>query len=112
MIQKSDWKTLEMPPRTASFTLSYPLADSDLAAIREGHRPEEMEDKWFMYCEGDTLYIHRSWTGYCIYAVALSQTGSLAGTPPSTRRPLSRRTGTWWNSSSTASPAGTAGAPR
>ena len=49
MIQKSDWKTLEMPPRTASFTLSYPLADSDLAAIREGHRPEEMEDKWFMY---------------------------------------------------------------
>ena len=80
MVQKSDWKTLEMPPRTASFTLSYPLADSDLAAIREGHRPEEMEDKWFMYCEGDALYIHRSWTGYCIYAVALSQTGSLAVT--------------------------------
>lgn len=28
-----------------------------------------MEDKWFWYMEGDTLYIHRSWTGFCIYIV-------------------------------------------
>jgi hypothetical protein len=28
-----------------------------------------MEDKWFIYWKGDTLYFHRSWTGYCIYTV-------------------------------------------
>jgi len=28
-----------------------------------------MEDKWFWYFENDTLYAHRSWTGYCIYSI-------------------------------------------
>ncbi|MBP5653667.1 MAG: hypothetical protein J6X17_09685, partial [Lachnospiraceae bacterium] len=27
---------------------------------------------WFWYMEGDTLYIHRSWTGFCIFIVELS----------------------------------------
>jgi len=29
--------------------------------------PEEIEDKWFIYWEDDTLFFHRSWTGNCIY---------------------------------------------
>ena len=28
-----------------------------------------MEDKWFWFMEGNTLYAHRSWTGYCIYRI-------------------------------------------
>ncbi len=36
-----------------------------------------MEDKWFMYCEDHKLFIHRSWTGYCIYIVELSDNGKL-----------------------------------
>lgn len=28
-----------------------------------------MEDKWFSYFEDNKLYIHRSWTGICIYIV-------------------------------------------
>ncbi len=40
-----------------------------MAALRRGHIPQEMEDKWFWYMEGDTLYAHRSWTGFCIYRV-------------------------------------------
>jgi 8-oxo-dGTP diphosphatase len=28
-----------------------------------------MEDKWFLYYEGNTLYMHRSWTGFCIAQV-------------------------------------------
>jgi len=34
-----------------------------------------MEDKWFIYLEQDWLYFHRSWTGFCTYAVRLSATG-------------------------------------
>ena len=32
-----------------------------------------MEDKWFIYFENETLFFHRSWTGYCIYQVRFAQ---------------------------------------
>ena len=31
-----------------------------------------MEDKWFSYMDGNTLYAHRSWTGYCIYIIEIN----------------------------------------
>ena len=31
--------------------------------------PKAMEDKWFWYTEGSTLFAHRSRTGYCIYKI-------------------------------------------
>jgi hypothetical protein len=37
--------------------------------ISLGLIPQEMEDKWFIYLDGNTLYLHRSWTGLCIYQV-------------------------------------------
>jgi hypothetical protein len=37
--------------------------------IRRGVVPEEMEDKWFVYWQDDSLFFHRSWTGFCIYVV-------------------------------------------
>lgn len=77
MVKKEDWKNYEMPAQTDHFLLERPLAESELALLRRGHLPQEMEDKWFVYCEEDTLYIHRSWTGYCIYQAALSQGGTL-----------------------------------
>ena len=39
------------------------------ARIRRGFVPDVMEDKWFIYWEEDILYLHRSWTGRCIYRV-------------------------------------------
>jgi hypothetical protein len=37
--------------------------------------PEQMEDKWFVFHEDGWLYLHRSWTGRCIYAVRLRPEG-------------------------------------
>jgi len=34
-----------------------------------GFLPREMEDKWFLFFENDTLFCHRSWTGFCIYEI-------------------------------------------
>lgn len=36
-----------------------------------------MEDKWFMHYENSKLFIHRNWTGYCIYVVDISESGEL-----------------------------------
>jgi hypothetical protein len=40
-----------------------------------GLLPVQMEDKWFIYYEEDWLYLHRSWTGACIYGVHLAPDG-------------------------------------
>jgi hypothetical protein len=34
-----------------------------------------MEEKWFVFVEGDTLHAHRSWTGVCIFQVSFSRAG-------------------------------------
>ncbi|MFQ5430684.1 MAG: hypothetical protein ACE5E1_10275, partial [Phycisphaerae bacterium] len=43
--------------------------------IRKGLIPKQMEDKWFIYWKDDVLFFHRSWTGFCIYAVRFSVEG-------------------------------------
>lgn len=64
-----DWKTTPMPDKHDTFTLKRTFTDQQMQILRRGHIPQEMEDKWFWYMEGDTLYAHRSWTGICIYSV-------------------------------------------
>ena len=39
----------------------------DLVRLREGLWPRDMDDKWAVHLEGDTLRCWRSWTGTCIY---------------------------------------------
>ena len=67
--RRGDWKAEPMPARHETFTLSRAFSDEEMDALRCGHIPEAMEDKWFWYMEGQTLWAHRSWTGYCIYRI-------------------------------------------
>ena len=66
---RCDRKTEPMPERCETFVLNRSFSDAEMNALRRGHIPQAMEDKWFWYMEGDTLYAHRSWTGYCIYII-------------------------------------------
>lgn len=67
--EKGDWNTTEMPEEQETFILHRHFSDLQMEALRRGHIPEQMEDKWFWYMEEDTLYAHRSWTGFCIYRI-------------------------------------------
>ena len=67
--EHNDWKTLPMPEEHDSFVLQRTFSSQQMEALRKGNIPQEMEDKWFWYMEGDTLYAHRSWTGFCIYRI-------------------------------------------
>lgn len=74
MVKKTDWNSLaDMPQETEHFVLERQLSETEISILKEGHRPEEMEDKWFMYWEDNKLYFHRSWTGICIYIVSLME---------------------------------------
>lgn len=70
-----DWKTEAMPPAHAPIALDRVFLPAEMVAIRLGVIPEEMEDKWFVYWLDDTLHFHRSWTGFCIYAVRFAAEG-------------------------------------
>jgi len=78
--RRDDWKTADMPERHETFILNRSFSDEEMAALRCGNIPQAMEDKWFWYMEGSTLWAHRSWTGYCIYRIDFKEDGRHAVT--------------------------------
>jgi hypothetical protein len=73
--KSTDWKTEALPEKRTTIPLSRIFSAGEMDRIRQGLVPEEMEDKWFIYGAEDTLYFHRSWTGYCIYVVRFADEG-------------------------------------
>lgn len=65
----ADWKNKPLPARHIALKLDVHLDAAESTCVRHGLLPLEMEDKWFLYCKGNTLYMHRSWTGVCIARV-------------------------------------------
>ena len=66
---RDDWKTQPMPEQHETFVLKRAFSREEMDVLRCGSVPQAMEDKWFWYMEGSTLWAHRSWTGYCIYQI-------------------------------------------
>ena len=65
---RQSWPALKpLPAQRAQLSLKRAFTEQEYERICLGFIPEQMEDKWFMFVEDDTLYIHRSWTGFCIY---------------------------------------------
>lgn len=73
--RREDWKTEPMPEKRETFVLRRSFDEKEMNALRSGHIPQTMDDRWFMYMEGTSLRAHRSWTGYCIYRVDFKEDG-------------------------------------
>lgn len=76
---RTSWKTEPMPTRKARIQLAFSCSLLEYQLIARGFVPQEMEDKWFVFLENDTLYCHRSWTGFCIYEVRFARQGNEYG---------------------------------
>jgi len=74
--RRGDWKTEPMPRQRETFVLNRSFSEEEMEALRRGNIPQAMEDKWFWYMEGPTLWAHRSWTGYCIYQIEFREDGN------------------------------------
>jgi O-acetyl-ADP-ribose deacetylase (regulator of RNase III) len=71
----SDWRLAPPPPlRPLPFTRALDAAQA--RALSLGLVPEEMEEKWFVYRDGATLFLHRSWTGNLIFRVTVLEGAS------------------------------------
>ena len=66
---------LPMPELKVQLPLDKTFSPEDYQRLQRGFIPKQMESKWYIFLEGDWLYFHRSWTGYCIFQVRLEQKG-------------------------------------
>lgn len=68
--RRGDVRTQPLPEAHAvlaeeSLQRTYTLVQ--FAWLKKGVVPREMEDKWFAFYEAPWIYLHRSWTGHCIF---------------------------------------------
>jgi hypothetical protein len=67
-IKKADFKNLrEMPQSSEVFNLDWHLNQNQLEKLKNGFAASDMDQKWNIYFDDGKLYLHRSWTGSCIY---------------------------------------------
>lgn len=62
-----DWNTHPLPQQVVRLDYARRFTAAELARLRRGLVPEQMEDKWFVVWHDDALWLHRSWTGRCIF---------------------------------------------
>jgi hypothetical protein len=64
---RTNWKNEPMPLQKVITDFSKQISVDELNEIVNGLIPYQMEDKWFIFSENNTIYFHRSWTGTCVY---------------------------------------------
>jgi hypothetical protein len=69
---RDSWQNQPFPKEQAALPIKLRFSKNELTRIAQGHVPQEMEDKWFVFLENDQLYFHRSWTGFCIFELQLA----------------------------------------
>jgi len=69
------FKKLPMPKKHSFVSLGLELNAFDSYMVRRGVIPHQMEDKWFMYCTGNSIHMRRSWTGYLVYEIKFDLRG-------------------------------------
>ena len=60
-----------MPEQYAVLSIDYRFTPEEMKLVLQGYLPKDMDDRWFIYCEDDKLYCHRSWTGNCLFIAEL-----------------------------------------
>ncbi len=73
---RASWKNQRLPDARAPIPYARVFDGNEHARVTKGLVPDQMEDKWFVFYEAPWLFLHRSWTGLCIYAVRLRAEGA------------------------------------
>lgn len=67
--KRTDCEILPLPENKVEIPFTRAFSEVEFLQISDGFIPQDMEDKWFIYLEENTLFLYRSWTGYCIYVL-------------------------------------------
>ncbi len=66
---RDSWRHVPLPASRTELPLTRTYSAEAFGRMQQGLVPEQMEDKWFIYCENEILHIHRSWSGHQMYQV-------------------------------------------
>lgn len=93
-----DRKALPLPAATTTLPVRRVFSHAEMARLRDGLVPEEMEDKWFVVWTGEALDFHRSWTGAHIYRVTFEPApfGEAIATAVASADPSAHRAAPGW----------------
>jgi hypothetical protein len=73
---RTSWKNIHpMPQRQTQLAFLHQYSATEAARLRFGLVPAQMEDKWFIFVEGEWLYLYRSWSGFCMFRARLEPAG-------------------------------------
>lgn len=72
--QRGDWRVERLTFPQPIPVPSRVWTETEMAAVRRGYVPHMMEEKWFIFVEGNRLFAHRSWTGIGVYEAAFAPT--------------------------------------
>ncbi len=72
---RTSWKTQPFPAARAAIPIVREYTAAEYAQIARGFIPHSSDDRWFIYLEGAELFLHRSWTGACIFVVRFARAG-------------------------------------
>lgn len=67
--QQRDWQNQPLPEKITTVPLGLVFTAQQAALLRMGFVPASQDEKWFSYFADNVLYLHRSWTGICIFKV-------------------------------------------
>lgn len=70
--ESSSWK-IEPFNDGISIPLKLEIDKGQINRISKGFIPAVMEDKWFIYFEESSLYLHRSWTGQPVFKLEFQE---------------------------------------
>jgi hypothetical protein len=70
----ASWKAKLEPLNGARWPIrcGHAFSAAELARLREGLWPRDMDDRWAVWLDGDILRCWRSWTSTCIYETQIS----------------------------------------
>ncbi len=75
---RTSWEAKPLPELRTALPYARTFGADERVRLERGLVPDAMEDKWFIFYEAPWLFLHRSWTGICIYAVKLKEDGEAA----------------------------------
>jgi hypothetical protein len=71
----TDWRNEPLPAKRTYVALDRKFSADEMRKIKLGLMPQQQEDKWFLYWDDSRLWMHRSWTGFCLFVVRFEADG-------------------------------------
>ena len=68
---RDSWQCIAMPEARVRLEVARTFSQAEYECLQQGVIPQDMDDRWFVYFEDGWLFLHRSWTGHCIFQVRL-----------------------------------------